>query len=632
MLAAFTSATALTATGTPTFATFYGTSTLNSILNGGLNIGTTTAQSGLLTVGTSTAPQLLLSDNSGNNLWSFRSIANSLYIATSTATATSSVAALTITPNAQVLFTSGNQAAPSISFYNNVNTGIFDSNNILGFSTAGSEQMRIDSAGRVGIGTTTPFALLSLHALNGATNTTLFQISSSTASATTSLFSVSNTGLTTVGDTSGTGDANFQFAADANAWDIGYDSSNKAFKIASSTNFSSNVALTILKNNLNVGIGSTTPWRAFSVTGTVGFDGLTAGAGTLTSLCMSGTKEVQTGGSNTCAPSSLRFKHDIISLSSTSSLAELMQMRPVSFVYNGDNSNTQQTGFIAEEMNSVDTRLVDFDINGDGLPYSVKYGQLTAVLAGAVQAQQQELDALTGTSTASSTPEMQSFAASFFYNLFSKVTRWLADATNGIGKLFAQEVHTNTLCVKKTDGAEVCITGDELAAILAGTSTAAQSSTAQSQPPIISVNGNNPASISIGATYNDLGAIIVGPQGDLNLGLHAIVDGGATTTLDQIVIGTTQPGTHTILYFATDQNGTTGYATRSVVVYDQNATTTNSTSTSTAMNSPTSSALTPVVASTTAVLTTDSATTSTTATTTGTISTTTDTTASSTTP
>jgi len=83
--------------------------------------------------------------------------------------------------------------------------------------------------------------------------------------------------------------------------------------------------------------------------------------------------------------------------------------------------------------------------------------------------------------------------------------------------------------------------------------------------------------VQVGATYDDLGATITGPQGDLNLGIEASVDGGATTTPDQIQIDTTQPGTHTVLYSATDQNGLTGTATRTINVVapsDDDATTT----------------------------------------------------------
>lgn len=49
-----------------------------------------------------------------------------------------------------------------------------------------------------GIGTTTPYAKLSVHANNGDTALTVFAIGSSTATATTTLFAVSNTGTTTI--------------------------------------------------------------------------------------------------------------------------------------------------------------------------------------------------------------------------------------------------------------------------------------------------------------------------------------------------------------------------------------------------------------------------------------------------
>ena len=71
-------------------------------------------------------------------------------------------------------------------------------------------------------------------------------------------------------------DANLQFAADTNAWDMGYASTTKAFVIASSTNLSSNVAFTILKNNLFVGIGTTSPGYLLTV-GNSGVSGVVAG-------------------------------------------------------------------------------------------------------------------------------------------------------------------------------------------------------------------------------------------------------------------------------------------------------------------------------------------------------------------
>jgi len=58
---------------------------------------------------------------------------------------------------------------------------------------------------------------------------------------------------------------------------------------------------------------------------------------------------------------------------------------------------------------------------------------------------------------------------------------WLGSATNGIHQLFAdignfQTVNTATtntqkLCISKSDGGSVCVTGDQLAALLANQTT-----------------------------------------------------------------------------------------------------------------------------------------------------------------
>lgn len=53
--------------------------------------------------------------------------------------------------------------------------------------------------GNVGIGTTSPFSKLSIHALNGETNISLLSVASSTQTATSTLLNLSNTGLFTIG-------------------------------------------------------------------------------------------------------------------------------------------------------------------------------------------------------------------------------------------------------------------------------------------------------------------------------------------------------------------------------------------------------------------------------------------------
>lgn len=76
------------------------------------------------------------------------------------------------------------------------------------------------------------------------------------------------------------------------------------------------------------------------------------------------------------------------------------------------------------------------------------------------------------------------------------------------------------------------------------------------EAPVISLFGNNPAYVEQGATYSDLGAQVTD---NVNTNLGYTAEGEVdTSTL----------GEYTITYTATDQVGNVGTATRTVVVYD----------------------------------------------------------------
>ena len=132
------------------------------------------------------------------------------------------------------------------------------------------------------------------------------------------------------------------------------------------------------------------------------------------------------------------------------------------------------------------------------------------------------------------------------------------------------------------NSSETCVTQRQLAALLsqAGTSnlqtSVTSSGTSQatnsgnpgnvnSTSPVISINGANPATITVGTAYADLGATITAPKADVNLDLTVVVD-NATSTDGTVQIDTSRPGTHTILYTVTDPSGLTGSATRTVIV------------------------------------------------------------------
>ncbi len=82
------------------------------------------------------------------------------------------------------------------------------------------------------------------------------------------------------------------------------------------------------------------------------------------------------------------------------------------------------------------------------------------------------------------------------------------------------------------------------------------------EAPVITVNGNNPATINVGDTYADLGASVT-DNIDQNIGIHTFVDGNEVTT---VALDTSTSTTYTIVYKATDTSGNVGEATRTVVV------------------------------------------------------------------
>ena len=79
---------------------------------------------------------------------------------------------------------------------------------------------------------------------------------------------------------------------------------------------------------------------------------------------------------------------------------------------------------------------------------------------------------------------------------------------------------------------------------------------------MITIQGSNSATINVGDTYTDLGAIVTDNQGH-DLGYKTFLDG---TLVSNIVIDTTQVATDTIDYVATDTWGNTATSTRTVVI------------------------------------------------------------------
>lgn len=201
-----------------------------------------------------------------------------------------------------------------------------------------------------------------------------------------------------------------------------------------------------------VGIASTTPWKTLSVDGTVAFNGLTNdNSGNY--VCLSGNNEITHSATACAGASSERFKNTIEGLN-FSGLELVGKLRPVSFYYNEDispNDRTQHLGFIAEEVSEVWPALVVYD--AEDRAKSVKYDEFVPILAKAIQEQQIEIDALSGT-TASNT--------SFMMRVVDHVKDAFANAVSRFKSIFVRELHVE----EKLCADDICVTKDQLKALL----------------------------------------------------------------------------------------------------------------------------------------------------------------------
>jgi hypothetical protein len=143
--------------------------------------------------------------------------------------------------------------------------------------------------------------------------------------------------------------------------------------------------------------------------------------------------------------------------------------------------------------------------------------------------------------------------------LAAEVTSLEATVAGFAHKFTSDEGDFGKVCAKKSDGSYVCITADQLAAVLSGQSSNQSSPSSSgpqvqisgstpfvisgtSTPPTIDIQGNNPAIIHVGDTYTDLGAIVTDNQGH-SLSFRTFVN---AVLESQIVIDTSAPATDTI--------------------------------------------------------------------------------------
>lgn len=148
-------------------------------------------------------------------------------------------------------------------------------------------------------------------------------------------------------------------------------------------------------------------------------------------------------------------------------LEDLMRLQIVD--YNPRGATSTVTGFIAQDVFDVFPDAVTRPDSENDL-WMMDYGRMTPLLAKAIQDLNLDLKAIASTS-ASTTPRSLAFSESFFGNLFSRITGFLADAGNGIAEIFtktlrAENVYADTVTTNKLCLEDLCVTKAQLQQML----------------------------------------------------------------------------------------------------------------------------------------------------------------------
>lgn len=384
---------------------FTATSTYLTINNGGglqgsIGIGTTTPGTLFSIAGNGTALKSILLSG-----------ANFIYASSSTSTIASAVNSWTIATtsavgNPPIISADGsngrvgiNTATPirtlTVDNVSNPKIGLYtaqtervvlgaDTSSNFTIDTAGSERARIDSSGRLGIGTTNPQTALDVV---GTTTVSLgIRVGDGT---------VGDPGIGFTGDTD-TG--LFEIAASNMA--IGVDAlqfvrfNNAAQDIIVFNENSGDIDVRMESNNQAnmffldggndfIGIATSAPWRTFSVNGSVALAGITAGSAGDDDVCMTpSNNELTDANGAACLVSSIRFKENIMPQSSVLSLINKFNAVTFTFKPELDHSLVKgklRHGLIAEEVEKIAPELVSYEDDGV-TPRSLRWEEITTLL------------------------------------------------------------------------------------------------------------------------------------------------------------------------------------------------------------------------------------------------------------
>ena len=330
-----------------------------------------------------------------------------------------------------------------------------------GSGTSLFERMTIDGlTGRVGVGSTSPLAALSVTGAGVGTGLT-FQTTNSSYTPT---FTIVDNGNVGIGETAPGSKLSVK-----GGMTVGNDTAYS--QIAAPTDGM------IIKGN--VGIGTTSPSYLLSV-GSSAPSGVVAQFENSTGSCY-----INPTTTSLVCNSDLRLKTNISSLSSSSTLAALRQLHPVTFNWARGEAigSSTHTGFIAQEVQPFFPDLVSSSTDGY---LNMNYAGLTPYLVLALQDLAGKADVWSATTTpADIASDSGPFASAslFLRGLITGLGDIVVRSVNGaiyaatgvFERLFAKEVHTDKLCVSDESG-ETCVTRTQLDALLAGTGASSPAS------------------------------------------------------------------------------------------------------------------------------------------------------------